>query len=294
MTTSSLDFDVTASIVIYETDPAELTLAVRSCLDTSLRVEVTVVDNSPNDDSAALCRSLGTKYVRSVKNVGFGAAHNIGINASSNSKYHLVLNPDVQFGRNVLEELFAFLELNEQVGLAMPRVQYPDGSSQNLCKRLPSPIDVLTKRFFSRVSHKMIRDHLAAFELRDLASGNILSVPYLSGCFMFLRKTALQRVGYFDERFFMYFEDLDLTRRIHQHYETVYYPGQFITHRHEMGSYKSTRLLLCGLQSAVRYFNKWGWIWDRERSAINKSIGPLRNVQIPAQSGVDVCPALRR
>ena len=98
---------------------------------------------------------------------------------------------------------------------------------------------------------------------------------------MLLRRESFERVGGFDERFFMYFEDLDLTRRIHELYRTVYYPDVTIVHRHEKGSYKSLRLLYCGLESAVRYFNKWGWVSDRDRSRINASIGPLLTLNGP-------------
>jgi GT2 family glycosyltransferase len=189
------------------------------------------------------------------------------------------MNPDVQFSQDILKELFTFLEINNSVGLVMPRVVYPDGSLQKLCKRLPTPFDILAKRLFPESLKRICHKRLSAFELSDMDMTKVLSVPYLSGCFMLLRRNALQEVGLFDERFFMYFEDLDLTRRIHERYQTVYYPYATIIHRHEKGSYKSARLLFCGIQSAVRYFNKWGWVWDRERDRINRAIGPARNVE---------------
>jgi len=275
----SYEYDVTATIVTYKTDLAELARAVNCCLDSSLRTEVSVVDNSTSDDLKALCLALEVQYIRTDKNVGFGAAHNIALKRTRRSKYHLVMNPDVQFGQDVLKELFTFLEMNESVGLVMPRVVYPDGSMQKLCKRLPTPFDILAKRLFPELLKRMFRKRLAAFELCDMDMTKVLSVPYLSGCFMLLRRNALQEVGFFDERFFMYFEDLDLTRRIHERYQTVYYPGATIIHRHDKGSYKSMKLLFCGIHSAVQYFNKWGWLWDRERDRINRAIGPARNVE---------------
>jgi GT2 family glycosyltransferase len=262
------------SIVAYKTDLAELERAVSGCLGSALRTEVIVVDNSTSDELKALCIEWGVKYIRTGKNVGFGAAHNVAFRNALPSKYHLVLNPDVQFERNVLEELFSFLELNESVGLVMPRVIYPDGSEQNLCKRLPSPFDILVRRVLSGSLQKIFQKRMAAFELSGMDMGKVLSVPYLSGCFMLLRNAALHDVGGFDEQFFMYFEDLDLTRRIYQRYDTLYYPGATIVHRHEKGSYKSFWLLYCGIRSAVQYFNKWGWIRDRGRDLINDSIGP--------------------
>jgi GT2 family glycosyltransferase len=275
---SHYEYDVTASIVTYNTDLGELERAVNSCLNSSLRTEVIVVDNSTSDDLKALCLALKVQYIRTGKNIGFGAAHNVAFKRALRSKYHLVMNPDVQFGQDVLKELFTFLEMNESVGLVMPRVVYPDGSFQKLCKRLPTPFDILAKRVFPEFLKRMFHKRLSAFELGDMDMTKVLSVPYLSGCFMLLRRNALQEVGLFDERFLMYFEDLDLTRRIHERYQTVYYPYATITHRHEKGSYKSARLLYYGIRSAILYFNKWGWVCDQQRDQVNSTIGPVDNL----------------
>jgi len=68
------------------------------------------------------------------------------------------------------------------------------------------------------------------------------NVPFLSGCFMFFRTHNLSEVGFFDERFFLYLEDADITRRILTKYNNAYYPGAVIYHHYKMGSYKSLRL----------------------------------------------------
>ena len=274
-------YDVTVSIVAYKSNPEELEQAIRSLSDISLRIIIVIIDNSPTEELAPLCSALGTEYLYTGKNLGYGAAHNIAFKKFSASKYHLVLNPDVKFEHKVLEELVAFLELNESVGLVMPRVLYPDGTSQNLCKRLPTPFDILARRAFPQVLKRVFHSRLSVFELCDMDMNKVLSVPFLSGCFMLIRKKVLNDIGVFDERFFLYFEDLDLTRRIHQQYHTVYYPGVTITHRHEKGSYKSARILFYSIQSAFRYFNKWGWMYDRDRDRINNEIGPLRDIRIP-------------
>jgi hypothetical protein len=274
-------YDVTASIVVYKTNPLELEHAIRSLLNCSLRTKIVIVDNSPIEELDSFCRDLGTEYLYTGKNLGFGAAHNVAFKRFPRSTYHLVLNPDVQFGHRVLEELVNFLELNESVGLVMPRVVYPNGSPQNLCKRLPTPFDIVSRRLFPGLLQRFFRSRMSSFELSDMDMNKVLSVPYLSGCFMLLRRKALQEVGLFDERFFMYFEDLDLTRRIKERYNTVYYPRTSIIHRHEKGSYKSVWLLFCGIRSAIRYFNKWGWVWDRDRFRINQAIGPIGDIRLP-------------
>ena len=98
-----------------------------------------------------------------------------------------------------------------------------------------------------------------------------MDVPYLSGCFMLLRNDCLRKIGLFDENIFLYTEDIDLTRRIHKHYRTVFYPDVSIYHIHERGSYKSLVPFLIHLRSAVKYFNKWGWFNDPDREFINKA-----------------------
>jgi GT2 family glycosyltransferase len=226
---------------------------------------------------------MGVEYLYTGRNLGFGAAHNIALKKYSTFNYHLILNPDVNFEHKALEELIAFLELNESVGLVMPRVLYPDGSSQYLCKRLPTPFDILARRVFPQVLKRLFHRRISAFELCDMDMNKVLSVPYLSGCFMLIRKTILNDIGAFDERYFMYFEDLDLSRRIHQKFKTVYYPMVTIKHRHEKGSYKSPLLLFYGIQSAFLYFNKWGWIYDHDRDRINKEICALTDIRFPAR-----------
>jgi GT2 family glycosyltransferase len=89
---------------------------------------------------------------------------------------------------------------------------------------------------------------------------------------MFFKVDVLKEIGLFDEGIFMYGEDTDITRRIHQRYLTIFYPDVQIVHRHKKESYKSNRLLWIHIKAAIYYFNKWGWIWDKERKSINKKI----------------------
>jgi GT2 family glycosyltransferase len=98
-----------------------------------------------------------------------------------------------------------------------------------------------------------------------------MNVPFLSGCFMFFRTSALKQVGLFDERFFLYAEDTDLSRRMHQQFKTLFYPKAEIFHVHARGSYKNFVLTLHNLKSAAQYFNKWGWFYDPIRKEINRN-----------------------
>jgi hypothetical protein len=103
-----------------------------------------------------------------------------------------------------------------------------------------------------------------------------MDVPYLSGCFMALRVEALRKIGLFDERFFMYPEDIDLTRRMAECYRTTYFPKVRVVHDHARESYRNYRMLWVHIKNMIIYFNKWGWIYDQSRQKINSRTG--RNI----------------
>jgi len=127
----------------------------------------------------------------------------------------------------------------------------------------------------------MVNKRNYIFELRFTKYDKVMDIPYLSGCFMFLRNEILKKVGLFDENIFMYGEETDLCRRINlAGYRNVFYPNSFIFHHFEKGSHKSFRLFLIGIKSAVYYFNKWGWFYDRDRTRINSQVlRQLKNIQ---------------
>ena len=89
---------------------------------------------------------------------------------------------------------------------------------------------------------------------------------------MFLRLKSLKDVGLFDERYFMYPEDLDLTRRINENYKTMFYPKAKVVHNHAKESYKSFKMLKIHTINMIKYFNKWGWFYDNKRTKTNKRI----------------------
>lgn len=150
----------------------------------------------------------------------------------------------------------------------MPKVLYPDGSLQYLCKLLPTPYDWIGRRF-NPIKY-LVNKRNEVFELQFTGYDKIMDVPYLSGCFMFLRLDAIEKIGGFDEGIFMYGEEADLCRRlIGGGYKTVFYPHVEIYHHFEKGSHKSWRLTKIGIESAIYYFNKWGWFFDSERRKIN-------------------------
>jgi GT2 family glycosyltransferase len=262
--------DLTASIVIYKNTDTILSKAIESFLKAAPHSTLYLIDNSPDDRLRPLGNDERIHYTFNKKNVGFGAGHNQVLSKILNqSKYHIVLNPDVYFDENVIQTLYSFMEENNAVGQVMPKVLYPDGRLQYLCKLLPTPKILLLRRFLTFLKNIVEKENFH-YQLQFTNYDQIMDVPFLSGCFMFLRTEALREVGLFDERFFLYTEDTDLTRRVYTRFRTVYFPEVSIYHYHARGSYKDFRLMLYNVHSAIRYFNKWGWLKDPERDRINR------------------------
>jgi len=261
---------LSVSIVLYKTNQDQLKRCLQSLFYYSGTLKIYIVDNSPVDlVSDALIYYKNVEYVHCPNNPGFGSGHNIAISKSQSEgfQYHLVLNADVYFDRNVLEPMLEYMDNHVVVGQMMPKIKYPNGEIQRLCKLVPTPADLFFRRFFSEKSKEL---NNSRFELHQSGYDKIMFVPYLSGCFMLLRNNYLMDIGNFDERFFMYPEDIDLTRRMAQKYDTIFFPIVTVTHEHGAASHKSFKMFAIHAFNLIKYFNKWGWVWDPIRSALNK------------------------
>lgn len=277
---------LTASIVLYNHAPDDVqSLFERLAKDSALS-EWIVVDNGGSEEACAAAERLGARCIRPDRNRGFGAGHNMALRAlASASRYHLIANPDVSYEFGALNELANVMDALPEVGIVMPRILYPDGSMQYLCKLIPSPIDLLLRRFGPRPWDWIFRDRMDRYNLRSFDHSQAVYVPVLSGCFMFARRSILDAVGGFDERFFLYMEDVDLCRRVGAISRLLFWPWITVVHGHAQGSYKSARLLRLHIRSAIAYFNKWGWIKDADRVTRNK-IGLI-------EAGIDSESAMR-
>lgn len=265
-------FEITASIVAYHADPAEILEAAHSFLNSYFHSKLLIIiDHSINDNLAASFKDLpDVAYYHHPENRGFGAGHNIAMQKIlDQSPYHLVLNPDVSFEPLVLPSMITYLQDNPRTAQMMPKIVDSKGQLQHLAKLLPHPADLFFKRFLPK---SIAAARLARFQLLFTDYAHVMNVPYLSGCFMLLRTASLKEVGMFDERFFMYPEDMDLTRRLHAVYDTVYYPYVTIVHRHEASSYKSFKMFRIHLFNLIKYFNKWGWFFDKNRKIFNQRV----------------------
>ncbi len=272
------DVKITASIVLYNTPRSQIDSVLKSVFESGCVEILYIIDNSPSDRWRILenrnegdSKNTKIRYIHN-ENLGYGASHNLAMQEAieSGSVYHIVLNPDISFGEEVLSALTNFMEENKEASYVLPKVVYPDGEIQYLCKLLPTPGDLIFRRFLPKSWGKKRNDRYC---LKMSGYDKVINPPCLSGCFMFLRLSVLAENSiFFDEGYFMYCEDFDLMRRLHRVSKTLYFPGVQIIHDHQKESYKNRKMLIAHIKSAVRYFGKFGWWFDRERREMNKKI----------------------
>jgi len=268
------DIELRISIVVYNTFINKIKQLLMMLSKIPINFEINIIDNSDKREilyfNKAFFRKLPVGYVKYIQmqnNIGFAKAHNLSLRESitTNTKYHLILNPDIHLkDEKVIPELITFLENNKEIGLLTPKILNLDNTVQYNCRLLPTPYILFARRFFRK------KDINYLYELQFTGYNKIMEVPWVCGCFMLLRTEILKKVGLFDERFFLYMEDVDLSRRIYKVSKVIFYPYAQIYHEAQRGSYKSLKLLKYHTISAIKYFNKWGWFYDPEREKINK------------------------
>lgn len=258
------------SIVLYRPNVQQVVDLCDELLKAQCVRKIFLIDNSPmeSEELSVLKGKVSYRWQQG-NNLGYGRGHNIAIRESVyyNTPFHLVMNADVSIAASDLDRLYHFISHHNEIGQLMPKVVYPDGELQYLCKLLPTPLDVLARRFLPKSWNKKRNRQ---YELRFTGYDKIMNVPYLSGCFMLLRTEAVLKARLFDERYFMYPEDIDLTRTIHRDYLTIFFPDVTVVHDHARESYHSWHMTWVHMVNMCRYFNKWGWLFDKERRVMNR------------------------
>jgi len=261
---------LTISVVFYNTSKDDQLSLLSSFESLSVPFHLIIIDNSTKSCiSPVFEKNCNCTIINTPTNVGFGAGHNLALEKvyQLQSKYHLILNPDVQFRGNTINEMLEYLKGNEDIAILSPKILYPNETLQYSCRLLPLPYEILLRRvpFLKPLKVKMNFRH----EMRFTGYNKIMDIPFLLGCFWMVRSNILLNVQGFDERFFLYFEDTDLCRRINRIGRTVFFPNVFIYHRYERSSSTSLKTFYFHLLSFIKYFNKWGWFIDKERRRIN-------------------------
>ena len=216
------------------------------CLDSlfknhpGLDIRITVVDNASSDGSAGMLRDEFPRInlIANRDNRGFAAANNQAFaQLDRQSRFVLVLNPDIVFTRNTLQPLVDFLQSRPDVHVVTPRILNPEGSIQRGCRRRdPRPLMMLSSLLGLSCLFPKTKI-FSGYTYGDIPEELTHEVEAASGSFLFFRREVLDGVGGFDERFFLYAEDLDWCLRVRKKgFSIYYYPQTSVVHQRAASS----------------------------------------------------------
>jgi GT2 family glycosyltransferase len=277
---------LSVSVVSYRSDYATLIRTLNS-LDRAVAyarqrglwadaVRVFLVDNSGDLALEALevelaASELALEPIVGQGNVGYGRGNNLAIERTC-SDYHLVLNPDVDMAEDALACAVDYLARHEDVVALSPSATGKFGEKQYLCRRYPAIADLLVRGGVPSRLRGIFQRRLASYELRSeideadrenaiCCGAAYLSPLIISGCFMFYRTSVLKALGGFDRRYFLYFEDYDLSVRTSQSFRIAYVPAVRIRHFGGNAALKGWRHIRLFSTSAFFFFSRFGWKW---------------------------------
>lgn len=253
------DPQVSACIVLYHS-PANVLQTVQCLQDSDLPIDLYVVDNSPEDTMAERIRWLcpGAQILPQQKNLGFGRANNVVLPLLK-SRYHLMVNPDVTFPPDLISRMVAYMDQHPEAVILTPRVYNPDGTEQFLPKMQPTIRYLMSGRL-----EKLGGPFRALRQEYTLADRNIavpIPVGFATGCFLLIRTQVFRQLKGFDERFFLYQEDSDLSRRAAQVGKIIYHPEMCVTHAWARENTRTLKGNQRQIASIIKFFTKWGWKW---------------------------------
>jgi len=234
------------SIIILNYNTKKLLIQTLKSISPKLSHEIIVVDNASTDGStqAVTNQFPDVILIKSTKNLGFAAGNNLGLKKAK-GQYLLLLNSDTQVVGDALEKAVNYLDENLQVGLLTPKLLLPDGAIDLSCHRgFPTPVNSLL--YFSRLSSRFPNSRLlSGYHQTYQNFDQIHPIDVISGAAMFIRRQVIDQIGFLDERFFMYAEDIDFCLRAHQAgWQTMYFPEAVIIHHKGASGSKHANLLL--------------------------------------------------
>lgn len=248
---------ISASIVLYQENAYELAKTIECFSNVPIEKKLFLIDNSPTDLLRKLAEHPEIEYCYVGKNIGFGAGHNTIINKIKElSNYHLILNPDVTFEPGVIPNLITQLKTNEDISIVAPKVLFPNGEHQFSCRKFPSPFELLVRR--TGILKPLFRSIIEKGEYRNEDLSKPLYVDSLTGCFQLFRTVDFVSIKGFDERYFLYMEDMDICKKIELiEKKKLYFPNEEIHHILQKGSSKNLKLFFYHISSIFKYFYKW-------------------------------------
>ncbi|WP_415285134.1 glycosyltransferase family 2 protein [Candidatus Pelagibacter sp. Uisw_130] len=235
----------------------------------NIQIKVHIFDNANQKSLLKFCIKNRYNYFAPKKNIGFGCGHNYNIKQTiKNNPYYLILNPDIYLKPNDVISSINLLNKKKKFGLLSPKLVNTDGTTQLICRSIPSIFNFFVRFFFSYDAFSIkIHQKINSFKKCKF----ILNVPFIHGACYFIKAEVIKKVGSYDKNFFLYVEDLDWYRRIFEKFDTIYFKSIKVTHVHNQTSHKSLRIFIMHLKSILYYYSKWGIMFDFKRKIINKN-----------------------
>ena len=252
---------ITVSIVTYNS-ANEISKVLNSLLEANVsNLEIFVVDNASTDNTAQIVSKHfpQIKLVCSQNNIGFGRGHNLVLD-QIDSDYHIFINPDITIEKGEIEKMVSYMEANPDTVILTPRVFNIDGTEQFLPKRSPKFKYLFGGRLEKKL--KVARRWRSEYTMREESINQPIQIDFCTGCFMFCRTNTLKTVGGFDQRYFLYFEDADLTRKMQKTGRTMFVPYVHVTHEWKRENGKISKGFFIALHSMFKYF----WKWRKDKS----------------------------
>jgi GT2 family glycosyltransferase len=258
-------FDLSIIIVTYQED----TEVLRRCFESVIRssgisYDFIVIDNAKRRDTEALLRELSTTavYLPNRRNQGFAAAVNQGLRIAT-GRYLLLLNPDTEFKPTVLRSMVDHLDQDAEVGIASAVIRYPNGQLQESIRRFPTFLNQLVTLLKLPHIFKRLRI-IDRYMMRDVDPLATQDVDSIMGAFMFIRRKVIETIGLFDERYFIWFEEVDYCKMaVAAGFKVRHYADVDIVH-HKGHSFKKLATLRKQRwirQSLRKYLKKHhGWL----------------------------------
>ncbi|MCB1615741.1 MAG: glycosyltransferase [Pseudomonadales bacterium] len=272
---------LSVSVVLYDTDISVLEKTLMHLVKAaeklksfpeSERLSLCLLDNHPQQTSLAnlperCMEQLSACFdqvniIKNTTNLGYGGGHNRCIE-NRQSRFHLILNPDVFLEEDALLKGVAYLQANIDVGLLAPHVVDEKNRPLYLCKRFPTVLDFLLRGFAPSWVKRFFGKRLANYEMQDVytAGRACKEIPIISGCCMLARTQMLKSVGGFSKDYFLYFEDFDLSLRMAWLAKVAYCPDMKIIHVGGHSAKKGWHHIRLFARSAITFYNTYGWRW---------------------------------
>jgi GT2 family glycosyltransferase len=252
-------------LVAYHPSPMEVE-QLQACLaelPQQVGYAVVVNDHQPGEPVERL-EAGADCFITNRDNPGYGRAVNrLVVRLGQLPPYIGVLNTDLSWSAGTFEQLLGWLQRHPEVNLAVPQILDEAGTPQKLCKHHPTVLGLFSRRFLPDwLKPAWLKRYDRWYVMADQNYQQVFEAPYLSGCCMLVKSEAFRRAGGFDERYFLYLEDADLTRSLARDGRCVHLPVAGVVHGWGRGNYRNLGLMAVNLASAWHYFRKWGWaLW---------------------------------